>query len=51
MKFTALEQIDKHWRGGNFIKIMSRAESKRIYDFGSLLPAGLNADLELFGFL
>ncbi|XP_044132751.1 olfactory receptor 1009-like [Bufo gargarizans] len=51
LTFVALEKIDKHWRGGNHIERMSRAESKQIFNFGSMIPVGLNAELEIFGFL
>lgn len=49
--FVAFEKINKHWRGGDHISRMSRQESRRIFEFDSIQPNGLNAELEIFGFL
>lgn len=51
LHFCALEKVHRGWRGGNHIYNMSRLESRRIFEFNSLIPRGLNAELEIFGFL
>lgn len=51
LTFTALEKVENDWRGGDYIKKMSRIESKYIFEFNTLIPLGLNAEMEVFGFL
>lgn len=51
LTFTAFERIKRHWRGGNHIENMSSVESRRIFEFDTMIPMGLNAEMEIFGFL
>ncbi|XP_077136594.1 alpha-protein kinase 2 [Ranitomeya variabilis] len=42
--------VHESWRIGNFIQQMSREETKMIFELDTLVPKGLNSEIELFAF-
>lgn len=51
LKFWGIEKVTRHWRGGHFIRQLSRRESSWIYECKVLAPLGLNADFDLNCFI
>lgn len=51
LQFWGLEKVTKHWRGGHFIRQLSRRESFWIYETKVLTPLGLNVDFDLNCFI
>lgn len=51
LQFWGLEKINKHWRGGNYIKQLSQRESLWIYDTKVAVPKGLNVEFDLNCFI
>lgn len=46
LKFWGIERVTKHWRGGNFIRQLSKRESYWIFETRVLCPEGLNVDFD-----
>lgn len=47
LKFWAIEKVNKHWRGVNFIRQLSKREYFWIYETKVLSPFGLNVEFDL----
>ena len=51
LKFWGIEKVTKHWRGGHYIRQLSRRESYWIYETKVSSPAGLNVEFDLNCFI
>lgn len=51
VKFWGIERVTKHWRGGNFIRQLSKRESYWIHETRVLCPDGLNVDFDINCFI
>ena len=51
LKFWGIEKVSKHWRGGHFIRQLSRRESYWIYELKVASPRGLNVEFDLNCFI
>ena len=51
LKFWGIEKVSKHWRGGHYIRQLSRRESFWIYETKVTSPAGLNVEFDLNCFI
>lgn len=47
LKFWGAERVKKHWRGGNFMRQLSRREWYWIYKTKVPVPLGLNFEFDL----
>lgn len=50
-KFWGLERVNKHWRGGNFIRHLSQRESFWIHETQVLAQGGSNVKFDLNCFI
>lgn len=51
LKFYGIDKVLPHWKGGDMRTQVCQAETRWIFELGSLMPAGLNIDLDLNCFL
>lgn len=51
LKFWGLENVSRHWQGGNYICQLSRRESFWICETKVMMPAGLNVEFDLNCFI
>lgn len=51
LQFWDIEKVTKHWRGGNFIRQLSRRESLWIHETRVTVPRGLNVEFDLNCFI
>lgn len=51
LKFWGIEKVTKHWRGGNFIRQLSRRESFWVFETKVGVPLGLNVEFDLNCFI
>lgn len=47
LKFWRIAHVHKHWRGGNYIRQLSRRESYWVFETQVLFPRGLNIEFDL----
>ncbi|CAJ0931102.1 unnamed protein product [Ranitomeya imitator] len=47
LRFQVLEQVDRPRRGGNHVKLLREREAHWIYTLQTLIPKGLNRELDL----
>ena len=51
LKFWGIERVSRHWRGGHFIRQLSRRESYWIFELKVASPGGLNVEFDLNCFI
>lgn len=51
ISFSIIEVVQKNWRGGNFERFLSKREMYWIYTLKTLVPLGLNVDIDINSFL
>ena len=51
LRFWGIEKVNRHWRGGNFIRQLSKKESYWIHETHVLIPDGLNVDFDINCFI
>lgn len=51
LKFWGVEKVPRQWRGGHYIRQLSRRESFWIYETKVLSPFGMNVDFDLNCFI
>ncbi|XP_075438932.1 uncharacterized protein LOC142481350 [Ascaphus truei] len=51
LEFRGIEVVPPHWRGGDRLTSLSRKETFWIYKLKSLVPTGLNVEIDIAAFL